>query len=609
MNKKFISILSIIALLTVGCEKTNSSDSNQTPSSTVTESASDHSESASELPVNGLKDLIASSLPNEISGDFSIDVPSSYEGATITFTSSNNAVLDQNGVYHKPENDTEVTLTITILYQNEEATLTHKLVVKGYTVDEKVAAIKDELVLESTEVTTNFTLPNSSLYGASVTWSSSNTDYIVIENNQALVTRPIETFEDEEVVLTASISLNQKVYEKEITVKVLALKVKEISIVTLPSVTAYPLNAANIDVSGGKLHVVLDNDESKDIDMQNTMVKSFDTSSVGNKEVVLSYQGVDTTFAIAVYQPASSTNLALNETKKEDFENALYPALAYDCAQTPNSGIVKENTLNGNASLYMESDGAFKTLYLKDFVAFKANESYQITFNYKVLEMQDTIYFQIAGPNVFTQFGDANHLNETLSFSWIYSSSSDADLIQIFPGSASGKTRLILDDITIKHIVTENNVAKDTLAVGEYVLETFGDASNPVISLDTAPAPASKVVVENGISGASFQLESEGSFGGAYLKPQSGLLVENATYKVSFDYEVLSFVDTIYFQYYNFGAATFTQFGSPDHLNEVFHFEYEVTITDPACIFHVFPGGGSGTTKVLIDNFKIERTA
>ena len=140
---------------------------------------------------------------------------------------------------------------------------------------------------------------------------------------------------------------------------------KEISIVTLPSVTAYPLNAASIDVSGGKLHVVLDNDESKDIDMQNTMVKSFDTSSVGNKEVVLSYQGVDTTFAIAVYQPASSTDLALNETKKEDFENALYPALAYDCAQTPNSGIVKENTLNGNASLYMESDGAFKTLYLK----------------------------------------------------------------------------------------------------------------------------------------------------------------------------------------------------------------------------------------------------
>lgn len=605
MNKKFLSVFSLIALLAVSCKQINESSSSfsESVSEKVPITSSDSSVSA----ITELTNLIKETLPTSINGDFQIEIPSGYDGATVSFVSSSLDVLKNDGTYLKPENDTSIELTITITYQNEQQTFSHTLVAEGYTINEKVEAIKAELVLEQTEVWEDFLLPTSTLYQAEVTWVSKNTDYIVIEGNLAKVTRPIETFEDEEVTLQANIVFNHQKYEKTIPVIVLALQVTEISVSSLPSQLHYPLHTQTIDVQGGSIQVLLDNHQQKTIDMKAEMIKEFDTSTTGNHLVTIAYQGCETTFAISVYEPSHAIELALNETILETFDDEWHPKLSFDAAQTSNSQISEELSLRGSRSLYIESDGSFKTLYLKDFVSFQANETYQINFTYKVLQMQDTIYFQIAGTNVFTQFGDLNRLNEEMTFSWLYSSSVASDLIQIFPGGATGKTCLIIDDISVKHVVSENNVYKETLEVEDYVLETFGDPNHAVLTIDQAPAPATKIISENGITGASLQFESDGNYQGIYIKTPSGLLQENATYKVTFDYQLLSFVDTLYFQYYNFDVPTFKEFGSVAGVNEIQTFEMEVTVTDPSCLFHIFPGGGTGKTTLLIDNFKIER--
>ena len=113
---------------------------------------------------------------------------------------------------------------------------------------------------------------------------------------------------------------------------------------------------------------------------------------------------------------------------------------------------------------------------------------------------------------------------------------------------------------------------------GDYVLETFGDAAHQVIVLDTAETPDSAVVTE-GIEGSSLAFASNGGFNGVYFKPNAGLLKAGNTYIVSFDYVLTALGDTIYFQWYNNGAASFVQFGLANQIGAgVQQFECEILI-------------------------------
>ena len=82
----------------------------------------------------------------------------------------------------------------------------------------------------------------------------------------------------------------------------------------------------------------------------------------------------------------------------------------------------------------------------------------------------------------------------------------------------------------------------------------------------------------------------------------------NATYKVEFDYKVLSIVDTIYFQFNNGQSSIYQQFGDINELNQVKHFEYEFTISSQInYVMQIFPDSNVGLTKLIIDNLVIER--
>ncbi len=178
----------------------------------------------------------------------------------------------------------------------------------------------------------------------------------------------------------------------------------------------------------------------------------------------------------------------------------------------------------------------------------------------------------------------------------------------MFPGGTAAQTLLLMDNFKIEKLAVEEE-SKDTLEnVGDKVIVTFDDSENQLITLDTAPAPDSGVVTE-GIEGSSLSVVSNGSFAGVFLNPKAGLLKSGHTYKVSFDYKVNDFSDTIYFQWYNNGAASFQQFGSPDTVGTIQHFECEIVVTDDGCNMHIFPGGASALTSVLIDNIVIEMVA
>ena len=241
----------------------------------------------------------------------------------------------------------------------------------------------------------------------------------------------------------------------------------------------------------------------------------------------------------------------------------------------------------------------------------KAGNSYKVSFDYVLTALGDTIYFQWYNNNVpsFVQFGLASEVGtEVHHFECVIVVTDDACIIKMFPGGTAAQTSLLIDNVKIEKLVVEEE-SKDTLEnVGDKVIVTFDDSENQLITLDTAPAPDSGIVIE-GIEGSSLSFVSNGGYAGVYLNPKVGLLKSGYTYKVSFDYKVSNFADTIYFQWYNNGTPGYQQFGSPETVGTVQHFECEIVVTDDACNMHIFPGGMSALTSVLIDNFEIEMIA
>ena len=611
MRKLLLLIFSLIVAVLSGCKffQPNYADSDQNQGDGTTDvTPGGDDQTQDEVTIEQVADKVKEGLPTEISGNLTVGAPSEYPEAVVSYTSADETVLSNAGVYTRPVNDTKVVLTFTVSYKDKTTIFTHEVTVKGIPTSDKLAELKEELTLDVTTVKADLTLPTVGKYDAIVEWSCSASDFAEVSEGKLVVIRPNETFSDESVTLTATIKIGSQSVEKEFQLTISALKVTNITVSQLPDNVLVALNATKMDVTGGKLALVLDDASEKIIDLTSDMIVELSTSAIGKGVASVSYLECDTEFEIIVYKPSSSITLAVGESRITDFENPLDLGLAVDNAQTPNSTLITEGAIDGNSSLYIESEGGFKTLFIKDFVELKADETYVISFSYKVVSMVDTIYFQLADTGKFTQFGNPNELNVVKTFEWIYSASVDADLIQIFPGGSTGKTALIIDDLKIERVVAEENVYKTSLNnVGDYVLETFGDPSHTVISLDMAPTPSSSVVSQ-GINGSSLSLVSNGGYSGVYLKPNAGLLQAGGHYKVSFDYVLSSLGDTIYFQWYNHGAASFTQFGSAEQIGtEVHHFEYEIEVTDNACIFHIFPGGTTAQTVLLIDNVKIEK--
>ncbi|WP_168119565.1 immunoglobulin-like domain-containing protein [Paenibacillus sp. HB172176] len=161
-----------------------------------------------------------------------VELPTSgASGTTITWSSSNDAVVDTDGKVTRPaytESDASVTLTATISKGAESDTQTFTLTIikQAQTDAEAVADDKAALIItyasgdSASSVTQNVELPTSGASGTTITWSSSN-DAVVDTNGT--VTRPAYTESDASVTLTATISKGAEQVIKEFVVSVAAL--------------------------------------------------------------------------------------------------------------------------------------------------------------------------------------------------------------------------------------------------------------------------------------------------------------------------------------------------------------------------------------------------
>ena len=135
MKKSLFSILSLLLCLS-GCNKiTNSEVISSNVESVASESLS-NSENNDAVELESIISSIKEELPKELSTNLDMSIFEKYENTTINISSSNKEILGDDGTYTKPENDTDVTLKITVKYNEESNDFSHIIKVKGYTVDE-----------------------------------------------------------------------------------------------------------------------------------------------------------------------------------------------------------------------------------------------------------------------------------------------------------------------------------------------------------------------------------------------------------------------------------------------------------------------------------------
>ncbi len=159
-----------------------------------------------------------------ITSSTKLDLPASFEGASITWKSSNAAVISDNGTVTYPAVDTQVTLTATFTYGLATAAKEYTVTVVG----PKVPPMDDVKTLREIMEKADFSsilqngtikkagklnLP-SKLEGASITWKSSNT--AIIANNGTVKLPKKET----KVTLTATFTYKTATDSKKYTVSV-----------------------------------------------------------------------------------------------------------------------------------------------------------------------------------------------------------------------------------------------------------------------------------------------------------------------------------------------------------------------------------------------------
>ncbi|MFJ7738293.1 immunoglobulin-like domain-containing protein [Lysinibacillus sp. NPDC097287] len=136
------------------------------------------------------------------------------EGTTVSWASSNLAVVKNDGTVVRPSHatgDQPVTLTATIMKGTVTETKTFSLIVKANKQTDAEAVAKAKAALEigystgdsATNVTQKLTLPVTGIEGTTVSWASSN---LAVVKNDGTVVRPSHATGDQPVTLTATIT-------------------------------------------------------------------------------------------------------------------------------------------------------------------------------------------------------------------------------------------------------------------------------------------------------------------------------------------------------------------------------------------------------------------
>ncbi|MGM9814215.1 MAG: hypothetical protein ACI32C_04930 [Candidatus Enteromonas sp.] len=275
-----------------------------------------------------------------------------------------------------------------------------------------------------------------------------------------------------------------------------------------------------------------------------------------------------------------------------------------------------EDVLSGSSSLRLKSPGSYNATYFSG-IRFAPNGIYKLSFDYRFFSKGETCYVQLRSLN-----GGYNHdkfspidlsqvkVGEDYRFEYTFRLNGVDDYaLMLFPAQTGYD--MVLDNLKIERQEgTTAEIKNVLLEVGDEIHETFDSPNAMKLGIDNAQTPNSGVKQgDDGINGTGYlYVESAGSY--KTLMIHKGIeYVKGATYHVTFSYKVLTFVDTIYFQFFG-SPSVFEQFGSPSEIGQVKTFDHEFTLnTSAGCLIQIFPGGASGTTSFILDDLVIRRTA
>ena len=165
-----------------------------------------------ESPLNEIVDsvsIVYSAGDSDVAVTQDVSLPTSFGDATISWTSSNQNVISNEGDVTRGFSDVTVTLTARVDLNGEVATVNFTVTVLGYDADAMLddlsltgANISYNATLELFEVTGDFTIPQS-VDGFSVSWSSTAPSIV---STDGVVNIPEYGQPDAIVTLTASIN-------------------------------------------------------------------------------------------------------------------------------------------------------------------------------------------------------------------------------------------------------------------------------------------------------------------------------------------------------------------------------------------------------------------
>ena len=255
-------------------------------------------------------------------------------------------------------------------------------------------------------------------------------------------------------------------------------------------------------------------------------------------------------------------------------------------------------------SVHFKSNGSYAGSYFNQpSFTIEANTKYKVEFDYKLLSLVDTIYFQFTSPgnSVFAQFGLPGEVGQVTHFTHYFDLLNANDyVLQMFPGGGSGVTEFFLDNLKITK-VDRNVTTAGALQVNDFLRETFDD-NVTAINIDSAPTPSSYIAkTDDYISGRSFTMVSGGGFSGFYMTAPGKWSA--GSYRISIEYRVISIGGNLWFKAYASTPAETSMGVIPDGNIHTFTFEFAHNDgTD--VVLQIFP---NAPTTVVFDNFVITK--
>lgn len=328
-------VIACLCFVVAGCgggsTSTSKSNSNLTPSipksstSTPTPSNSTSSDSISDI-IEKINAEISDDVPDTVDSDIELTTSVAEYNVTITWTSSNEEVLTNDGTYIKPINDTTILLTATYTYKSLEQELEFTTKVIGYTEQEKVDAAHGVLVKpEIDENNRNVTLLTENNYGATITWTVTGSEHVSITNNVLTVTDDAllegATFE-----LVAEVTINDtkksKTYSyiiepsdvlrvEKVASDIVKPEVTDNSSIVVPTTGAYD---ATIEWTANDVDVVIENGNitlPAKYEQWTLVITGTVTIGEETKEVSFDYQIAADDTAVANHVAESIENLPL----------------------------------------------------------------------------------------------------------------------------------------------------------------------------------------------------------------------------------------------------------------------------------------------------------